>query len=224
MSNKEKYQFITKKGYDFFEVSSALQKAIRRCLEEEALYWATEMWNSDYQDYVWRRLAIVVSEDIGFAEPMGAMLFAALRQNYLLATKGGKLKDNGIQIYYHAVLFCVRAKKSRLVDWVKNVQLSLHNSRLYEIPDYALDIHTKRGKKRGATIEDFFTEGSKLGNHVPQEGEEEAMRLNYNFATLPKVSQEAINDKKYIPGYDGRYDKDKKSVKPKQPDNDLFSQ
>ena len=34
---------ITPKGYDMFEVMSAMQKEIRRCKEYEAVYWATEL-------------------------------------------------------------------------------------------------------------------------------------------------------------------------------------
>jgi replication-associated recombination protein RarA len=44
-----KYSLKTKKGYDFFEVASALQKCIRRGMGEEAMYWAVELFNSNYQ-------------------------------------------------------------------------------------------------------------------------------------------------------------------------------
>ena len=59
----------TQKGYEFFEVSSAFQKSIRRCMEDEALYWAIELWNSNYKEYVWKRMLIIASEDVGLAEP-----------------------------------------------------------------------------------------------------------------------------------------------------------
>ena len=43
-------------GYDFFEVSSAMQKAIRRADTGVAGFFALELWASGYRDYVWKRL------------------------------------------------------------------------------------------------------------------------------------------------------------------------
>ena len=40
-------------GYDFFEVSSAMQKAIRRADTGVAGFFALELWASGYRDYVW---------------------------------------------------------------------------------------------------------------------------------------------------------------------------
>ncbi len=42
-------------GYDFFEVSSAMQKAIRRGDARVAGFFALELWHSNYRDYVWKR-------------------------------------------------------------------------------------------------------------------------------------------------------------------------
>ena len=64
------HQMTTKKGYDFFEVSSTLQKSIRRGDEETALFFMVELVNSSYDEYVWKRLKIIASEDVGLAEPM----------------------------------------------------------------------------------------------------------------------------------------------------------
>lgn len=46
----------SKRGYDFGEVSSAMQKAIRRADTRLACYWALELWQSGSGNYVWRRL------------------------------------------------------------------------------------------------------------------------------------------------------------------------
>lgn len=63
------HKIITKNGYDFFECSSALQKSIRRGLEDDALFWAAEFSLSNFSEYVWKRLRIISSEDVGLAEP-----------------------------------------------------------------------------------------------------------------------------------------------------------
>ena len=42
-------------GYDFFEVSSAMQKAIRRADTGVAGFFALELWASGYHFYVWHK-------------------------------------------------------------------------------------------------------------------------------------------------------------------------
>jgi replication-associated recombination protein RarA len=51
-------------GYDFFEVSSAMQKAIRRADTGVAGFFALELWASGYRDYVWKRLFIIIDFQI----------------------------------------------------------------------------------------------------------------------------------------------------------------
>lgn len=46
----------SKRGYDFGEVSSATQKAIRRADTRLAGDWALERWQSGFGNYVWKRL------------------------------------------------------------------------------------------------------------------------------------------------------------------------
>ena len=75
-----KYDITTQSGYDFFEISSALQKCIRRGMEDDALHWAVELYASGYGEYVWKRLRIMSSEGRGpgpsddFVGDLGAVL------------------------------------------------------------------------------------------------------------------------------------------------------
>ena len=41
-------QVLTMKGYDMFEVISAFQKSIRRGLEDDAMFWGVELYNSGF--------------------------------------------------------------------------------------------------------------------------------------------------------------------------------
>jgi hypothetical protein len=100
VKKKEKFQLITKKGYDFFEVASALQKSIRRGIVEDAGYWSTELYN---------------------------------------------------------------------IDWGKCYFKDKHDFENKEIPDYAIDMHTLKGKKMGRGVKHFFEEGSKLHPHPDNE-------------------------------------------------------
>ncbi|MEW6171347.1 MAG: hypothetical protein AB1472_07325, partial [Candidatus Omnitrophota bacterium] len=57
------YRISTKRGYDFYEVSSAMQKAIRRGDPDVAGYFAVELFESNYSNYLWERLLIISAED-----------------------------------------------------------------------------------------------------------------------------------------------------------------
>ena len=56
------YEYWTKNGYNMFEMSSLLQKAIRRNLPEYAGFAAYELYQS-YGAYLWRRLLVISAED-----------------------------------------------------------------------------------------------------------------------------------------------------------------
>ena len=144
------YMMVTKKGYNFFEVSSAMQKSIRRGKEEDAFYWAWELYRSNFEKYVWKRLLIISCEDVGLADPEAIQLVNTLHDNY---TKLKAMKtDERCQTTMGAELVLCRAKKSALFNWVFYMQ-DKHDDTLLEIPDYAIDIHTRRGKKLGRGIE-----------------------------------------------------------------------
>jgi hypothetical protein len=59
----EPMQLRTIRGYNFGEVSSAMQKAIRRGDAHLAGYWALELWHSGFGRYVGKRLLTVSAED-----------------------------------------------------------------------------------------------------------------------------------------------------------------
>lgn len=69
-------------GVHLFSAMSALQKCIRRGLEEEALYWASEMDRAKFAHQVWSRLRVIASEDIGLADNQMAILIRALYENW----------------------------------------------------------------------------------------------------------------------------------------------
>ena len=69
-------KIITRNGYAGDEVISALQKSIRRSLEEQACMFAYEMYISSPEllEKMWRRLLTISVEDIGMGDPMAAVL------------------------------------------------------------------------------------------------------------------------------------------------------
>lgn len=159
---------LTRKGYDFFEVSSAFQKAVRRAEEKVAIYFGTELAGSGYAKYLWRRMLVIASEDIGLADNSVCVTINALYSNWQVIAE--KNHEEGIIPITHAILLLVRSKKSRLVDNAK--MYALKNGERMEIPDYALDVHTRRGKRMGRSYQFFLESGRVLENQEAQEGEE----------------------------------------------------
>jgi replication-associated recombination protein RarA len=151
----------TPKGYDLHEVISALQKEIRRGKEQEAVYWAVEL-ESFNDKALWNRLRVIASEDVGLADPHASLIIDVLEKQYLDAVD--RKKDSSRLFLVNAVLYLARAPKSRIVD---NLLAVVYNDeKRHEIPDYALDMHTYRGRKMGRGLKHFFAEGAKLENQA----------------------------------------------------------
>jgi replication-associated recombination protein RarA len=153
----------TQGGYKCGEVASALQKSIRRGLERDAMFWASELDQAGYGNYVWKRLRIIASEDVGLADPQVVLLTRALWDNWQDSKKAKDDPANSALFLCHAVVVLCRAKKSRLVDHALMVGWEAERPAL-EIPDYALDQHTSRGRQMGRGQDHFFDVGTQLEN------------------------------------------------------------
>lgn len=165
----------TVNGYDFFEVSSAMQKAIRRGDAAVAGFFALELWTSGYRDYVWKRLYTISAEDC-----YGLVTFEieALWQGHELVNKG-KSEPKGRIFVSKAVLLLCECRKSRDADHLQNfvydyrdvdVERWIEDVRAYPIPipSYTYDVHTRKGKKSGKTKAEFFREEFEaLNNRIP---------------------------------------------------------
>jgi len=180
------YSVTTVRGYAAPECVSALQKAIRRCDDQQALYWAVELDRSGLGFYVWRRLLIIVSEDIGLAEPEMPAIIKALYDTWRELTAWNNRNNPQRLMLCHAVLLMARAKKSRTLDHATHVAYTI-NDRLFEIPDYALDFHTREGKRQGNGLDHWYKEAAFLNNQaeIDDPWEDWSKRLSYDD-TLPK--------------------------------------
>jgi len=177
----------TAHGYSVDEVSSALQKSIRRGYEESALYWGYEMMmspNKTHHSQLWNRLKVIASEDIGPADPAMPILVDVLWRNW-------KEKKKECIFTVNAIIALVRSPKSRIMDNAFNLLKSewklgvmnllpldiLDETKLepavppvYDkdkprpIPGFAIDKHTRAGKKHGLGKADFYEEGAMLNN------------------------------------------------------------
>lgn len=136
-------------GYEFDEVASSFQKSLRRGLEYDAAFWAFILHESGYYRYVWKRLAVVAAEDIGNGTPEASQLVHALQQNYQACiTSVNRGKNDSLVFIYQAVMFLCRAKKSREADSLANlIRTRYEQGERLEVKDFALDMHTKRGRE-----------------------------------------------------------------------------
>lgn len=162
-------QLKTINNYDFFEVSSSMQKAIRRNDSKLAGYFALELWHSNYREYVWKRLFTISAEDCG---GLITHEINSLYNGYLLVNKNSKAPKGRIFISKAVLLLCA-INKNRDADHLQNLiydnfikmtDAEIENyfddvrKNPLNIPDYAFDVHTRKGKKMGKTKKDFFQE------------------------------------------------------------------
>ncbi len=161
------YRITTRRGYDFYEVASSLQKAIRRNDPRTAGYFAMELFESGYSLYCWKRLLTVSAEDCA---GIITREIKALYDSWVLINKGRKEKGGRIFIS-KAVLILCQAIKSRDADHLQNLiydrKIGMSDEQIQkyfaevrketiQIPGYANDCHTLKGKNAGKTKKDFF--------------------------------------------------------------------
>lgn len=194
----DSYQRLTKKGYDFYEVASAFQKSIRRGLLEDAMYWGIELYESSYEEYAWKRMIIMASEDVGLGEPSCVVQVMALKQSFDYLNMR---KDMGAKKlpFTHAIAVLVNSRKSRFIDHAITVYWQQNREEMKEIPNWAFDMHTRRGKAMGRGLDYFYKESCKITNANKVEGEEELERIAWKVDNVYGIDREDLpaTDKAY---------------------------
>jgi replication-associated recombination protein RarA len=157
---------------------SAMQKAIRRGLEKEAMEFAVEQLHTSkaFHSMVCNRLEVICHEDLDtLAAPHVFPFVAASRERYSKSIGEARLMVG------NAIRMMARAPKSRAgCHFGAAIGLrSMLENFAPTIPDWANDQHTLAGKKLGRGLDHFRLEGAKL---VPEPTEpdpfiEEAYRL-----------------------------------------------
>lgn len=162
---------ITRGGYRADEVISALQKSIRRGDAGAAARFAYEMYRTsgELEEFLWKRLSVISVEDIGFGEPMAPVVIDALDR---LRRKFPPGSVDRPLFFVHAVRYLCTRPKTRSSDLLKNViEAEFARGILPEIPDVALDMHTRRGREMGRGEAFFYREASRVfpGAEDPEE-------------------------------------------------------
>lgn len=161
MMGKTMSDLYTAGGISLDEAASSLQKCIRRGMELEALYFAQEL-ESRFARFLWRRLLVIAHEDIGIANPMAATFVRSCYDTYWLFRDEFN-EHNGL-VLVNAVLYLCRSPKSRIADHLYSI---IYQSPItFDVPDFALDKHTRRGKRMGREMDHFYIEGAVVEPNV----------------------------------------------------------
>ena len=157
------YKLLTKSGINFYHASSAFQKFIRRGMEHEALWYATELYISGYEDYCWYRIKVMTSEDVGIANSTLPAVIDSLYSNYLYLVKERKKPSSARLPFIHAVMLLARSSKSRLVDNKLCYYFELRDHvPAPPLPDFVFDMHTIEGKIKKRGNAHFFAEAAAI--------------------------------------------------------------
>jgi replication-associated recombination protein RarA len=167
------YEMKTINGYDYYEAMSAFQKAIRRCDEDEAVFWGIELYDSNYVGHLWNRILIIAHEDIGIAEKNFTAQVIALKQAHDYLEKHRPKKVSKKLVMLQTFIELARAKKSRYTDLAYSVYWAQHSNRAKTriVPDYAFDMHTRRGKMLRRGLDHFYDEGALINNRAEIDNE-----------------------------------------------------
>jgi replication-associated recombination protein RarA len=158
----------TRHGFQADEVISALQKEIRRGKADNAALLAYEMatTSSEMEAFLWRRLLVISVEDIGFGDTLAPVVTYNLHQ---ICEVFGRGAGERVLVTIHAVRYlCTRLKdrsSDEMVMWIKRGVEG--GTLLPTIPDYAIDMHTQRGRDGGRDIRHFLNEASRLDPELP---------------------------------------------------------
>lgn len=141
------FELKTKSNLPLDQVVSSLQKAIRRGLEERALYFMQEMIESGFVNYFWRRMSVVVLEDVGLSNPNAAILINSLAQMNERLNHRKEHRDTYCPGM--AVLYLCRSSKSREVDYALDwVDMKRKAGYKIEPEDFDLDCHVEVGRQK----------------------------------------------------------------------------
>jgi replication-associated recombination protein RarA len=133
-------------------------------LEYDATFWSYVLHQSGYGSYLWRRLIIILSEDIGNGDAQASSVVHALHQNWECLHKHNKQPE--LYKFFpvvHAVLYMCRCPKVRENDSLLNlVHEHFSDGKFLPIPEIALDSHTAKGRQLNGRLGNM-KDGKELG-------------------------------------------------------------
>jgi replication-associated recombination protein RarA len=165
---RDKFEPHLKGDYKWDEVTSSLQKSIRRGKEFDACFWAAILYKSGFSGYLGRRLRVIAHEDVGVANPQALILANQLWLENTYKARDKKYESqqfsgDGLLPYFNLIVILCRGEKTRMGDELINlIQDGIEKWDLHlEIPEYAIDPHTERGRAKYG----YWESGTKEESH-----------------------------------------------------------
>jgi len=172
----------TKNGMPAMACVSAMQKCIRRGMEKEAMQFACELIHTSKAlcSMAANRLEVISHEDIDcMSQPHIVPFVRAACQLAKEQYDTKKFGKSRLPIG-NAIRMLCRAVKSREGDHFQasiGLRATLEGF-VPEVPDFALDMHTIKGKRMGRGLKHFREEGTQLVPAAAKDSyEDEAYRL-----------------------------------------------
>ncbi|MFQ6065821.1 MAG: hypothetical protein ACE5K3_00905 [bacterium] len=192
---KEKWKLECKNGLPLDEAISAVIKCTRRGEEYKATYFAYAIHVSGFGKYLWRRLHLLSVEDCGLVNPLTPVVVNSLRQMWEFNIKKVSEPTLGDFLFpLQAILFMCRVAKCREGDSLGNlIEEDYKAEKGPEIPEYAIDSHTSRGRKKyGAfgtgtkeenqkRVQMWFDEWSKVVPEAGKDNWEETLKRRWGY-------------------------------------------
>jgi len=157
-----------KEGDAHYDTISAFIKSVRGSDPDAALYWLAKMiYAGEDPRFVMRRLLILAGEDIGLADPMGAVVAAACAQT--LDYIG---MPEGMYPLAEATLYLATAPKSNSAGGYFRARAQIEAEGAGEVPDPLRDANRDRkglGHGEGYIYPHDFPEHWAPQNYLPRE-------------------------------------------------------
>ncbi|MDR0572388.1 MAG: replication-associated recombination protein A [Rickettsiales bacterium] len=129
-----------------YNLISAFHKSLRGSDVQASLYWLSRMLEAGEDiHFIFRRLSVMASEDIGMADPNALLQVTAARQSFdFVGSPEGEL------FLVHATVYCATAPKSNAQYLAKNAAISDVKVNNYQNPPkHILNAPTKLMKELG---------------------------------------------------------------------------
>ena len=187
-------------GYNRYDVSSLLQKAVRRSDERVAAWAAWELARSGYAWNLWDRLNLYIVEDLRAGQQVALLVD---RYEELATDRWEPDSWEGRLCAIHAALACARARSSREGPNADECFRRIADVRAEAAPeedpavdfpagdlepggefDVIFDQHTGEGSRLGRGTRFFKTRGARVG---PEEDGEESRRWQRLAMALSEV-------------------------------------
>lgn len=165
-------------GYVIGDALSACIKEVRRNNFRDATFWAHQVAISgeDAEKFLWDTLFIHSIEDIGLANSEMVKTVEVCRNRYFNLPSQHEARF--MTIFFIIRLMCLSKKSRSINNGYSMMTQKLRDIKeiIPKIPDFAYDLHTRKGKEMGRGHEHYLNEASILINEDKSCIDEDALK------------------------------------------------